>query len=751
LQHLPWAGTLPSMLDLTNDLNENQLKAALHIDGPLLVIAGAGSGKTRVITYRVANLVETHQVSPWRILAVTFTNKAAKEMRSRISGLLGCQGVDCWVSTFHSTCAKFLRIHGDLIGVDTKFTIYDDSDQKAMVARCLKELKLEEKVYPPKAIQNEINRAKQELVSADQYPTSDFYRERVQVVYALYEKRMRDASALDFGDLLYATVRGMQTNPEFCAAINGRFDYLLVDEFQDTNRVQLELIRQLAKPHGNVCVVGDDDQSIYSWRGADVTNILEFERFFEGAQVVTLERNYRSTANILKAAHGVVSKLGGRREKELWTSSAAGEKIAVIEAPDEREEARLVVRAVMELRDDGHPLKNQAVFYRINAQSRVFEETFRAMGIPYQVIGGMRFYERAEVKDILAYLRLIQNPADLAAFLRVVNKPARGIGKTTVDKITALAAGHGISAYEAIARATEVVGGAAVKRLNGFADLVKNWQAEIELGPSHLVNRVLDDTSYIRGLETENSAEADSRMENLRELVGSIEDFESEAEVPSLTAFLELVTLQSDVDRADFDDDLVTLMTVHAAKGLEFDVVHVTGLEESLFPYRQGGDRFMTASEEEIEEERRLCYVAMTRARKRLFCSYTRARRIFGQKRMEPPSRFLADIPRDISMDLTVDRPAVGALGRSTGNGGGYRSANSRSSRNSPATKEMWVDKSYDQTSEKQRIVPGQKVRHSRYGVGEVVDVRSGSKPKVVVRFPAWGQKTIMADFLELA
>jgi DNA helicase-2/ATP-dependent DNA helicase PcrA len=296
-----------------------------------------------------------------------------------------------------------------------------------------------------------------------------------------------------------------------------------------------------------------------------------------------------------------------------------------------------------------------------------------------------------------------------------------------------------------------VVGGAAVKRLIGFADLVKNWQAENELGPSHLVKRVLDDTGYVRGLEVENSAEADSRMENLRELVGSIEDFESEAEVPSLSAFLELVTLQSDVDQADFDDDLVTLMTVHAAKGLEFDVVHVTGLEESLFPYRQGGDRFMTASEEEIEEERRLCYVAMTRARKRLFCSYTRTRRIFGQKRMEPPSRFLADIPREISMDLTVDRPAVGALGRSTGNGLGYKRTNSRPSRKSSSAKEMWVDKSYDQTSEKQSIVPGQKVRHSRYGVGEVVDVRPGSKPKVVVRFPAWGQKTIMADFLELA
>ncbi len=763
LQHPAWAGTLPSMLDLKNDLNQNQLKAVQHIEGPLLVIAGAGSGKTRVITYRVANLVESHQVQPWRILAVTFTNKAAKEMRSRISGLLGYQGIDCWVSTFHSTCAKFLRYHGELVGVDTKFTIYDDGDQKAMVARCLKELKFEEKVYPPKAIQNEINRAKQELISADDYPTSDFYRERVQAVYSLYEKRMRDASALDFGDLLYVTVRGMRENSAFHQAIAGRFDYILVDEFQDTNRVQLELVRQLANPHGNVCVVGDDDQSIYSWRGADVTNILDFEAFFPGAEVVTLERNYRSTANILKAAHGVVSKLAGRREKELWTSSDKGEQIAVIEAPDEREEARLVVRAVRELREDGHALKDQAVFYRINAQSRVFEETLRAMGIAYQVIGGMRFYERAEVKDILAYLRLIQNPGDLAAFLRVVNKPARGIGKTTVDRVTAIAAGHGISAYEAIGRASDAVGKAGVKRLMGFGDLIKNWQAEIELGPSHLVNRVLDDTGYLRGLEAENSAEADARIENLKELVGSIEDFEAEAEVPSLSAFLELVTLQADVDDADFDDDKVTLMTVHSAKGLEFDVVHVTGLEEGLFPYRQGGDRFMTASEDEIEEERRLCYVAMTRARKRLFCTYARVRRIFGQQRMEPPSRFLGDVPTDILVDLTVDRPSVGVVNAS--GGAGKRSLNRRSQGRRPSSggskgspkgggrspTETWVDKSYDQTCDKNGLAPGQKVRHSRYGVGQVVEVRSGSRPKVVVRFPAWGQKTIMADFLELA
>ena len=604
-------------LDLARDLNERQQEAVTHGAGPLLVIAGAGSGKTRVITYRVANLALNHGIDPRRIFAVTFTNKAAREMRERVEALLG-HGVDCWVSTFHAACARLLRRYGEQAGVDPRFTIYDDQDQKAMVARVIKELSIDDRRFPPRAIQNEINRAKRELVVPQEYPRSDFYRERVASIYELYEKRMADSSALDFADLLYRVVRGMQTDQALREEISGLFDHVLVDEFQDTNHVQLELVRQLAAPHKNICVVGDDDQSIYSWRGADITNILGFEEIFPGARIVTLDRNYRSDGQILKAAHGVVTKLVGRRPKELWTSNEEGERVAVIEAPDEREEARLVSRAVRDLREDGFSLSAQAVFYRTNAQSRVFEEVFRSLNIPHRVLGGMRFYERAEVKDAVAYLRLIQNPADLAAFLRVVNTPTRGIGKTTVDRLVAIAAGAGISAYEAIGRA--VAGGISsgpAKKLVAFRDLVDAWRGEIDEGPTHLAGRVLDDTGFLQRLEADNSAEADARIENLKELLGSIADFESEAETPTLDTFLELIALQTDVDLANFDEDQITLMTVHAAKGLEFDVVFTTGMEDGLFPYRSAEDDVMGTADSEMAEERRLCYVAMTRARKR--------------------------------------------------------------------------------------------------------------------------------------
>ena len=407
-------------------------------------------------------------------MAVTFTNKAAREMKERVSVLLG-HGARCWVSTFHASCAKLLRTYGEAAGVNPQFTIYDDGDQKAMVSRALKELSLSEKQFPPRAVQNEINRAKRELVGPEDYPGSDFYRERIRLVYELYEKRMRDASALDFGDLLYRTVKAMQDNRDLAKQISGLFDYVMVDEFQDTNRVQLELVRLLT-PHRNICVVGDDDQSIYSWRGADVTNILDFEKLFPGASVVTLDRNYRSTGKILKAAHGVVSRLQGRRPKELWTDNEDGDQITVIHATDEREEARIVADKVRELDREGVSLSEQAIFYRTNAQSRVFEEVMRSLNIPHRVLGGMRFYERAEVKDVIAYLRLVQNTADHTAFIRVVNTPIRGIGKTTVDKLVALAAGKGLSAYDAIPHAAEAgVNAGGVKKLTAFRDMVESW------------------------------------------------------------------------------------------------------------------------------------------------------------------------------------------------------------------------------------------------------------------------------------
>jgi len=730
------------MLDLARDLNEAQLEAVRHVDGPLLVLAGAGSGKTRVITYRVANLVFNHGVRPHRIMAVTFTNKAAREMRERVERLLGREP-DCWVMTFHSSCARLLRRHGEQVGVDPRFTIYDDQDQKAMVARVVKELELDDRRFPPRALQGEINRAKRELIGPAEYPAGDFYRERVKRIYELYDRRMRDSSALDFGDLLYRVVRGMRENQQMREEIAGRFDYVLVDEFQDTNHVQLELVRLLGAPHRNVCVVGDDDQSIYSWRGADVTNILGFETHFPGARVVTLERNYRSDGNILKAAHGVVERLHGRRPKELWTENPDGERIGVIEAPDEREEARLVARAVRDMLADGHPLSKQAVFYRINAQSRVFEEVFRSLDIPHRVVGGMRFYERAEIKDALAYLRLIQNPGDLAAFLRIVNNPPRGIGKTTLDRLVGIAAGSGISAYEAIGRAEEGgVGKAPAAKLAEFARLVEAWRGEIAEGPAHLARRVLDDTGYVARLEQEDTAEADARLENVRELLGSIDDFEVEAEAPTLDAFLELIALQTDVDQTRFDGEELTLMTVHSAKGLEFDVVYVTGLEDGLFPYRAADEGLFSTVEEELAEERRLCYVAMTRARKRLLLTRAVTRRLFGSTRVDPPSRFLADVPAEVVADLTPQRPQVSLLGRAPTR----RVAPAKPGR---PTDEVWIDRSFDQTAEASGYRPGQTVRHARFGVGTVIAIHAGARPKVEVRFPVFGTKTIIADYLE--
>lgn len=775
------------MVDLKNELNEQQFEAAAHVDGPLLVIAGAGSGKTRVITYRIANLIRSHGVAPWRIMAVTFTNKAAKEMAERVEKLLG-KGANCWMSTFHSSCARFLRKYGERAGVDPKFTIYDDGDQKAMVTRVLKELNLTTKQFPPRSIQSEINKAKRELISPSEYPESDFYRRNIKQIYTLYEKRMKDAKSLDFGDLMYRTVRAMQDDKELAREISGQFDYVLVDEFQDTNRVQLELVRLLT-PHKNICVVGDDDQSIYSWRGADVTNILDFEKLFPGAKVVTLDRNYRSSENILKAAHAVVCQLAGRRPKELWTSAAAGDPIGLMVAPDEREEGRMVAREVKSLMTKGVSLNEQVVFYRTNAQSRVFEEVMRSMNIPHRIVGGMRFYERAEVKDFIAFLRLIQNPADHAAFTRVVNVPPRGIGKTTIDKLVALAAGHGMSAFEAIDVAQQEIGGAPAKKLLAFKQMVAQWIQEVEEGPLHLINRVVKDTGYVVGLERENTAEADARIENVNELIGSIEDFESDAETPSLANFLEIVALQTDVDAAKFDEEQLTLMTVHAAKGLEFDVVFVTGLEEGLFPLIRQNDMGLDDTDE-LDEERRLGYVAMTRARQKLILTRAASRRLYGQSRSNPPSRFINNVPVTLVKHLAGGAPPVrliqvpgrgkmrapqSTMGMPRPNSPNLMNAGSRKpvarglqqsafgsyGTSAPAHKkaaaqqsrtpnEEWVDTSFDQSEPANvNISPGQTVSHPRFGKGKVLGVHPGAKPKVDIQFPGFGRKTILLKYLE--
>jgi DNA helicase-2/ATP-dependent DNA helicase PcrA len=750
------------------ELNEPQAIAVAHSSGPLLVFAGAGSGKTRVITYRIANLIACERVAPWRILAVTFTNKAAGEMRARLERLCGAELARAlWVGTFHATCAKLLRIHGAPVGVQPNFVIYDAADQKAVVARALKEHDLDERRYPPRAVLAHIHRHKQEGRGPEEAAAHSYIDDVALRLYRTYEERLRAANAVDFEDLILLVARLLHAAPEG-DKIRRRFDYVLVDEFQDTNAIQYSFLRELVRDHGNLCVVGDDDQSIYRWRGADVRNIRGFRRDYPGATVVKLEQNYRSTARIVAAALGVISQSREREPKELWTGNEPGEAIRVVAARDERDEAAFVVDAVQRARERGTAARDVAVFYRIHAQSRVLEEAFRAANVPYQIIGGTRFYDRAEVKDALAYLRLVTNPRSDVDLLRVINVPARGIGQTTVDRLAAWATLNDTALFDALGRVEEVtdLGAAAKKKLRGFGDLLEGIRAASKtLPPSELLEQVLTVTRYIATLELEDTAEADARVENLQELVGSMKDYESEAEAagdrPSLEGYLERVTLASDVDGLDATKEAgrVVLMTVHGAKGLEFETVVMTGMEEEMFPYKgvDPGER------EELEEERRLAYVAITRARRDLLMTHTQMRQIFGTTRWNRPSRFLGELPNDtVAREATPSMARTGPTGRYVDRGADEEMASPRSGswrhpqapREAPAeTGERYVDHEFfDDRAADVTDMPlrrGSRVWHDRFGKGEVLGVVRAGEPAVVAFFPGWGEKKILARFLK--
>ncbi|MGB5365427.1 MAG: UvrD-helicase domain-containing protein, partial [Polyangiales bacterium] len=632
------------MLDLSS-LNSRQREAVIHQGGPLVVFAGAGSGKTRVITFRVAQLIAAHDVAPWRILAVTFTNKAAGEMRARLLNLLGEQGAAVQVGTFHATCARLLRRHGETSGVSKDFTIYDDQDQQALVKRVLRDLGLDEKRYQPKAMAGRINRAKQEVQGPDEIETPDAWSEVVRSVYTTYEERLRLANALDFGDLIYRTVRALDSDEAFRDEVVGRFSHVLVDEFQDTNHAQFRLVRLLSEGHRNLCVVGDDDQSIYRWRGANRRNILDFRASFPDATLVKLEQNYRSTQRILRAANAVIARNTDREPKELWTDNPEGDAILVVRTMDERDEARLVLRGIRELSSQGHRLSDVAVFYRTHAQSRVIEESLRSANIGYRIVGGMRFYDRAEVKDLLAYLRVMTNPSDDMSLLRIINTPSRGIGKSTITRLLDLAAQYGQGLTDLLDDDATLAqfGSAARKSLGAFRGLMAGLRDVAASGAplgeigAELVHR----SGYAEMLQHDDTPEADARFQNLQELVASMDEFQRERPECTLAEFLENVTLQTSADE-QVGGDRVTLMTVHAAKGLEFPVVMVTGLEEQVFPFK-GIDPW--EDPEELEEERRLAYVAFTRAEQRLVLSFAAVRRIFGQQRVGIPSRFLTELP----------------------------------------------------------------------------------------------------------
>lgn len=731
---------------LEKRLNPRQLEGALAIDGPLLILAGAGSGKTRVLTYRIAHIISSGEATPGQILAVTFTNKAAKEMQARVQALLKEMHIPVyetmWINTFHSTCVKILRSHIELLDYKPFFVIYDDADQLSMIKKVCDELNLNDKLFPAKTFKAKINEAKTlgwDAQEATKHTTAWFDKQFLEV-YKTYESRMRGANALDFGDLLLKTHELFKLYPDLLAQYQKLFRFIMVDEYQDTNRIQYLVIQQLAKEHRNLCVVGDEDQSIYSWRGADITNILNFESDFPEAKIIKLEENYRSTQTIVKAASHLIKNNSQRKDKSLFTQNPLGDKITIREENTDYDEARYVVQSIKNLMATGdNSFREFAVFYRTNAQSRVLEDQLRSNKIPYRLVGGIKFYERLEIKDLLAFMKLILNPADDISAARIINVPARGIGKTTVEKIIEQGQKNSLPFLKAIDQvilAREVNAG-ATRKLRDFTQLIGDLsEASIGKKTSEVFQAIIDKTNYVNVLKLENTTEAEARIQNIEEFYNAIRQFESErGEEASLQNFLEEMALVSDVDKMVDDVDSVTLMTLHISKGLEFPYVFIVGVEEGLFPgHRAIEDMDPTA----IEEERRLAYVGMTRAEKRLVLTHARSRRVWGQEQSQAPSRFLEEIPNEfVQVESSIARPkfldryterfgelptkTVRRPGRVTDIDDGYQ---------------PMPDYEGESASGDSAYVKGMKVRHPTFGIGTVYLVEgSGQDQKVSVLF----------------
>ena len=753
---------------ITAELNKPQREAVLHQEGPILVLAGAGSGKTRVITYRIANLIHTG-VSPHGILAVTFTNKAAGEMRERAEKLLEGSAQGLWIGTFHAICARLLRMYGEPLGLSRSFTIYDQEDSLSLLKRLMKEMAVPERLFVPKDVRGRIDKAKNAGIGPDQYQADDYFTDLVAKVYPEYQKRLLDADAVDFGDLLLMAVNLLQQDDDLRDHLAQRFRHVLVDEFQDTNPVQYELVRMLSGAHGNLCVVGDDDQSIYSWRGADIQNILGFERDHPDAMVVKLEQNYRSTQRILSAASAVIKHNQGRKEKTLWTDGEEGSLISCRLCNDERAEAAFVLNTVLDLkRKEGRNFGDYAIFYRTHAQSRVLEEAMRGAHppVPYAIVGGVRFFDRAEIKDILAYLKVVVNAADETALLRIINTPSRGIGTTTIKNLTAHARDNDITLFESARRcafeegdAASVVKKAPRRKLKAFIELMGELAELSKTAPaSQLAETIMERTGYLERLAIDGTEDAQGRAENLMELVHSLTDYEKSKEgtdeEATLVGFLEQVTLAADIDGYNEKEGQLTLMTVHGAKGLEFPVVFIVGLEEGIFPHVRS-----LYDDVQMEEERRLAYVAITRARQRLYLSHARQRWLMGQQKNNPPSEFIRHIPEEL-----LDRSAFGKPSgtRSVDSFLGGAARRPGFGKRKPAAKkaggsDVWVDTSFDQrppeeAMEGDQYMPGSKVRHVKFGVGEVRAV-TGAPPNqnLTIYFPRQGPKTIRAKFVKPA
>ncbi|MHB9094371.1 MAG: DNA helicase PcrA [Eubacteriales bacterium] len=726
-------------MQLSEHLNEPQIKAVRHYEGPLLILAGAGSGKTRVLAYRIGYLIREIGVSSYNILAITFTNKAAKEMKERVDLLIGRSAETMWICTFHSACVRILRKEIGALGYDTNFVIYDSADQQTLIKQCLKELNIDDKRFPPRAMAAGISQAKNRLLGPQAYDSQayDYFQQTVSKVYQLYQARLKDNNALDFDDLIMNTVTLFEKHPEILKYYQNRFKYILIDEYQDTNHAQYRLVRLLAEKNRNLCVVGDDDQSVYRFRGADIQNILDFERDYPEAMVVRLEQNYRSTKTILEAANEVIRHNFGRKEKRLWTENPGGSLVALFSAQDEHQEANYVAREIIEGHDlQGRVYHDFAVLYRTNAQSRVIEEILMRYNIPYKIIGGLKFYERKEIKDILAYLRVVSNPLDGIGLQRVINVPRRGIGDASLAKVAGYARECGIGIFAAMERAESITGLTArvVKPLVEFVRLIEELSGRKgELSVTALTRELLERSGYLKELEAEQSIEAQTRLENLQEFLTVTAEYDKSSIEGSLEEFLAGVSLVADIDNLDERSDAAVLMTLHSAKGLEFPVVFMIGMEEGIFPHSRS-----MLEEAELEEERRLCYVGITRAREELHLVSAWQRTLYGNFMHNPPSRFVSDIPEHLMQREGVGYDAEEAV---AGTAAGRQKSYEKKGANARPASSVVVG-SYCLSD---------KVEHAKWGQGVVVSVKGENEDaEISVAFPGLGIKTLAAKYAPL-
>lgn len=731
-------------MSIYDTLNARQQEAVFRTEGPVLILAGAGSGKTRVLTHRVAYLIEEKGVNPWNILALTFTNKAAGEMRERVDSIVGFGSENIWVSTFHSTCVRILRRYIDKLGYDNNFTIYDSDDQKTIMKEVCKYLDIDTKVYKEKALLGTISKAKDELIGPKQFKinaTGDFGKEKIAKVYEEYQKRLKNNNALDFDDLIVKTVELFQDNPDVLDYYQERFKYIMVDEYQDTNTAQFKLISILANKYKNLCVVGDDDQSIYKFRGANISNILDFEKVYSDAMVIKLEQNYRSTQNILNAANEVIKNNFGRKDKSLWTDNDEGNKIAFRQFQNAYEEAEFIAGDISEKVRNGEYVYNDcAILYRTNAQSRTFEEKFILANIPYKIVGGVNFYARKEIKDLLSYLKTIDNAKDDLAVRRIINVPKRGIGATTLGRVQDYAIENELTFYEACKIADEIstIGksGLKIKPFVTFIQVLRSKLAYISV--SELMTEIIEGTGYVRELEAENDEEAKARIENIDELISKIVTYEETNDEPTLSGFLEEVALVADIDSLDQDSNYVVLMTLHSAKGLEFPNVYLAGMEDGIFP------SYMTITSDdptEVEEERRLCYVGITRARKHLSLTCAKQRMIRGETQYNKVSRFIREIPKFL-VDLATPEEKIKEMPKSML----FQQARSTFQTKAFEPKMFEVKK-----SEGLNYQVDDTVKHIKFGAGVVKAIVEGGKDyEVTVDFDNVGVKKMFASFAKL-